>query len=90
MILCPDGQPLGVAVSAYRPAGAIIVDGHQVADTMQCCHCGEHFVMVRGSGRRRGFCLKCKGVTCGKDTCCACRPIEQRLEERERRGSDSA
>ena len=63
-----------------REAGAILVDGVQVASTLQCCHCGGHFQVVKGSGRERGFCLKCGSVTCGSPECDYCIPAEARLE----------
>lgn len=67
------------------------VDGHilegtrEVADTLRCPHCGCHFIVRRGSGVERGFCLKCCGVTCGKPGCMArCFPMEAQLEAMER------
>lgn len=65
---------------AVKEAGIIIVDGKQVASTKQCCHCGCHFVMIKGSGKLRGFCTKCAEVTCGKIGCCTCVPFEKKLE----------
>jgi hypothetical protein len=59
-------------LTARRPAGHIIIvgDGPKIeADTLQCVHCGKHWVVVRGSGRRRGFCMRCNGVTCGAHDC---------------------
>ena len=70
--------------STMREAGAIIVDGVQVASTLQCCHCGGHFEVVKGSGTRRGFCLKCGAVTCGHPDCDPCLPLEKRLDMIER------
>lgn len=61
--------------------GAIFVDGVQVASTVQCCHCGGHFVMEPGSGRTRGFCLKCMRLTCGHPDCDECVPLERRREQ---------
>jgi hypothetical protein len=77
------------AKSVRRPNGAIIVDGKQVADTMQCCHCGGHFVVVKGSGTKRGFCLACGKVTCGAPACDEHIPFEKKLDqfERGKRGS---
>lgn len=55
--------------------------GHPVeADTIQCCHGGEHFEMIEGSGTRRGFCMKCMAITCGSLACDPCVPFEKRLE----------
>lgn len=50
---------------------------------VQCCHCGRHTPYVPGSGRRRGFCMRCARLTCGDPRCDACLPIEQWLENRE-------
>ena len=73
----------GDARSIRRASGAILIDGHHVADTVQCVHCGTHWVPQRGSGRLRGFCLRCGGVTCGAASCDACVPFEQRLDRRD-------
>lgn len=60
-------------------------DGNEIASTHQCCHCGMHFEIVKGSGVQRGVCLKCMGVVCGKRECVAgCVPIERQLELMER------
>ena len=69
-----------------RPHGVILEDGQEVADTAQCCHCGAHFVVVRGSGKKRGFCFgKCKGPTCGRPECDPCVPFESRIDLYEKR-----
>ena len=68
-----------------REHGGIIFDGKQVASTLQCPHCGGHFVSTPGSGKKRGFCFGCHGVTCGSDACeKRCLPTEKMLEEIER------
>jgi len=65
-----------------RIAGAAILDGQQIADTLQCCHCGRHWNRKPGSGTVRGFCLKCYGVTCGDEACSIeCKPFEKWLDE---------
>lgn len=73
--------------SVLRPSGTLHVfdcDGpEQTFDTVQCCHCGRHWVYTPGSGRKRGFCLKCHAITCGSQKCDSCIPIEQQLENRE-------
>ena len=74
----------GEPVSVRNPSGFIFVDGVQVADTLQCVHCQAHFVVVKGSGKKRGFCTRCMGPTCSPQ-CHECRPAEQQLEEEERR-----
>lgn len=73
--------------STLRPAGTIIVmeaDGPLTQiDTLQCCHCGGHWHVNPGSGKRRGYCTRCAAVTCGRECCDACVPFEQRLENSE-------
>ena len=63
-----------------REAGAFVVDGIQIASTLQCCHCGGHFVSFRGSGARRVHCGRCNAITCGNPACDACVPFEKWLE----------
>jgi len=64
--------------------GAIIVGGKQIATTRQCCHCGGHFLSVKGSGTQRGFCTRCHSVTCGSELCDVCLPHEKQLEMMEK------
>jgi hypothetical protein len=63
-----------------KEGGVILQDGVQIASTTQCVHCGGHFIMQKGSGKIRGFCTKCHGVTCGKIGCCKCIPFEKKLD----------
>jgi len=77
--------------SARRPAGHVImVDPGGVelmADTLQCVHCGAHWIVKPGSGRKRGFCLKCMGPTCGSPRCeHSCNPVEAQIEAMEAAG----
>lgn len=58
-----------------HPHGIIIVNGQEVATTLQCPHCGGHFISRKGSGHRRTFCLKCMAVTCGRPACDSCQPF---------------
>lgn len=74
-----QNSPFDNAQFERKPSGAIIVDGLEVAHTRQCCHCGMHFVSVRGSGKVRGFCLRCHKITCGAAGCDPCVPFEERL-----------
>lgn len=60
--------------------GTIVVDGREVAHTHQCVHGGEHFEVVKGSGKRRGWCGRCGGPTCGAPVCDPCVPFEVQLE----------
>lgn len=62
-----------------KPSGAILLDGIEVAHTLQCCHCGCHYVSIKGSGIKRGFCLKCMKTTCGNHECDTCITSEQKL-----------
>lgn len=57
-----------------HPHGLIFVNGREVASTLQCPHCGGHFISRTGSGHRRTFCTNCKAVTCGSAACDPCRP----------------
>lgn len=66
-----------------REHGGLIIGGIQVATTLQCPHCGGHFVSQKGSGKRRAFCIRCKAITCGKHVCDVCIPIEAKLEHTE-------
>ena len=78
-ILSPDDEYKN-ASNPRQEHGAIILDGQQVASTLQCPHCGSHFVSRKGSGKRRTWCLRCNAVTCGQHTCDPCIPFEKRLD----------
>jgi hypothetical protein len=52
-----------------RPSGYILVDGQEVAHTLQCAHCQKHWVVVAGSCKTRGWCIECKKPTCGSEMC---------------------
>jgi hypothetical protein len=67
------------AAHERKPHGIIIVNGQEVASTLQCPHCGGHFVSRKGSGIRRTFCLKCQAVTCGAFPCDPCKPFAAEL-----------
>ena len=62
--------------------GGYILDGDDkvIADTIQCCHCGKHWIREPGSGKIRGFCTKCHKLTCGDIGCCKCVPYEKKIE----------
>jgi hypothetical protein len=66
-----------------RPNGYMSVtdaDGKIIeADTLQCVHCGAHWVVKPGSGNVRGYCTRCNGPVCGP-RCAECVPLERRLE----------
>jgi hypothetical protein len=79
-ILIINGQQKFEVEPIRKPNGHIIIEGQEIADTLQCCHCGHHWIPVKGSGRTRGFCTKCNGVTCGRPECMECVPYEKRLD----------
>ena len=81
-----DGQPEFV----QKPSGYIVVDGQEVAHTLQCRHCGTHWIPMKGSGRVRGFCTKCNGVLCGADHCMRYHvPQEAMLDFQDGGGTDN-
>lgn len=53
------------------------------AKTLQCVHCGGHWIPRPGSGILRGFCMNCSGPICGPG-CAKCVPTEQYLENMEK------
>lgn len=68
--------------TATRAAGYAIVtgpDGTREADTLQCGHCGGHWVVSPGSGRLRGVCRICHKVTCGPNCIAGTACIPQEL-----------
>lgn len=54
-----------------------------VTPTKQCAHCGRHWIFVPGSGRRRGWCTRCNGITCGNHDCHECVHWRQKIENAE-------
>lgn len=51
--------------------------------TLQCCHCGGHWICQPGSGRIRGFCMNCNGPICGP-SCATCIPTDLLLTNMEK------
>ena len=70
--------------TARRPAGHTFetdLEGRlEEHDTLQCVHCARHWQVIVGSGRKRGFCMKCMGVTCGSQKCMDCNPWEKQMD----------
>ena len=66
------------------PAGYVQIttpDGARVEyQTLRCVHCGCHWIYQPGSGRKRGWCMRCDGTTCGARKCLACVPYEAQIE----------
>jgi len=68
-----------------KPHGSFLITGPEInhpleGDTLQCCHCGMHWIPIKGSGIKRGWCQKCMQVTCGKPQCHTCIPQEKMLD----------
>jgi hypothetical protein len=51
--------------------------------TCMCVHCGRHWRYIPGSGKERGFCMHCMGITCGRRQCDPCVPMEKMIEDLE-------
>ncbi len=72
-----------------RPSGYITITDEngreQHGETLSCVHCGRVWAVIPGSGRRRGFCLRCGGPTCGQARCETCIPHERQIEIVEQR-----
>jgi hypothetical protein len=72
--------------SVLRPHATIIISDPDRPneihmDVLSCVHCQMCWVVQIGSGRQRGYCSRCAGVTCGSKACCNCDgPMERRLE----------
>ena len=85
------GQPLNSHKGLLLPGdpefshtmqkGSIMIGGKEVAMTLQCCHCGGHWIPIRFSKRVRGFCRNCMAPHCGKPSCWPCVPAEKKLEK---------
>lgn len=69
ILITEQGEDYSDAKFERHPHGIIVVNGQEVAHTLMCPHCGEHFRSVKGSGARRSFCMRHEAVTCGKDFC---------------------
>lgn len=76
-----DRREYGNAKHERNPHGLIFSNGREVGTTLQCPHCGGHFLSVKGSGHRRTFCFKCMAVTCGQRECDPCKPFMAELEK---------
>lgn len=80
-------EPFPKAKYERKPSGIILVNDVEVAATLQCCHCGKHFVSIKGSGKRRGWCLRCNKITCGNPACDPCIPFEEKLNIMEKQAN---
>ena len=81
-------DPYADAKSELRPAGYILIDGVECANTLRCVHCQAHWVSRHGSNIKRGWCSNCSGHLCGKQECMTrCCHWERWLDEYERQMS---
>jgi hypothetical protein len=71
--------------AARRAAGVAVVNGQEMADTLQCPHCAKHFWLVKGSKKKRHFCMGCMAPTCNEAACRTCVPWQKKLEFAERK-----
>lgn len=55
----------------------------QEVATHQCAHCGGVWHAEPGSGKTRGFCMRCNGFICGPG-CAECVPQELLVENIEK------
>lgn len=69
------GRRSGVVVSRPYDGGAEVQ-----SDTAQCQHCSYTWQHTPGSGKRRGWCLRCHGFVCGRP-CCEARGCVSKEEE---------
>jgi hypothetical protein len=79
-LLIVNGLQKFEAESVRKPSGHIIIDGNVVADTLQCVHCNSHWIPIKGSGIKRGYCTHCNGVTCGSESCMQCMDFRKKLD----------
>ena len=73
-------ESIAYAQYEHKPNGYILIDGQEAGHTIRCVHCSRQFLSVRGSGKQRGYCMRCKGIECGRKECFECIPFEAKLE----------
>ena len=74
-----------------RPAGTLIVvaeGGSVERDTQSCVHCGRHWIVQPGSGKRRGWCPWHKAPHCGSEDCMYCQRKEPGMQFESRASSE--
>ena len=71
-IVAPAHSKVGIITSTPYDGGPAVT-----TDLVSCAHCAYTWAWVKGSGRMRGFCTRCNGITCGRPWCnangCVCR-----------------
>lgn len=60
----PEHSRCGVFTETPYDGGPV-----KTRDIVYCHHCGYHWVWEPGSGRVRGYCALCHGLTCGRRWC---------------------
>ncbi len=62
-----------------------VESGKEIAvfKSMKCLHCGFHWDVIPGSGRKRGWCQNCNGPTCGSPACDPCVHYMQKIDNME-------
>lgn len=83
MTIRRHSAPIGLPMKGTLISTPIDSDRKVERQTVQCVHCARVWLWQPGSGRKRGFCLRCNGLTCGGAACDHCVPIEQLLENLE-------
>lgn len=69
----PDHLRIGVLTTTPHDS-----DKATTQDLVCCIHCGYVWTWQPGSGRQRGWCMKCNGLLCGRRVCRA-RPCQHWL-----------
>ena len=59
-------------------------NGKEVADTVQCCHCGMHLTWTKKTWKQTGWCINCQRIRCQKKECQTCCHWEKRMEKYEK------
>lgn len=73
-------RPDGWTLTTDRQTGATLDE----TDTLMCVHCQFTWQFKPGSGIERGYCYRCNGVLCGKQSCMiSCNPFEAVIELKE-------
>lgn len=60
----PSHSKVGIITDIPKDGGP-----KTTVDLVACAHCGYMWEYKPGSGRIRGFCMCCNGLTCGRRAC---------------------
>lgn len=83
MTIRRHSAPLGLPMRGTLISTPLDSDCVVERQTVQCVHCGRVWLWQPGSGRVRGFCTRCNGITCGSHACDVCVPLLQLVENLE-------